>query len=100
VSADELTPYERLMAEALPTGTFGGARPPKPQRRTTAAPAARSWTPEAQAAHVETLLNGLDGFELHDEYAEHKRDRHREKRAEQRPRLRLITTEPADETAA
>jgi hypothetical protein len=42
-----MTPYERLMAEAVPTGTFGRARPTT-TRRAEPAPA---WTPEEQAAH-------------------------------------------------
>jgi hypothetical protein len=48
--------YERLMAEAIPTGTFGYARP---ARRQHAEPAPR-WTPEEQAAHwaeLEAALN-------------------------------------------
>jgi hypothetical protein len=77
-----VTPYERLMAEAIPTGTFGHARP---TRRHKAAPAP-AWTPEQQAAHRADLDAALDGFELDDEYANHKRDRYREQRAH----LRLI----------
>jgi len=69
--------YERLMAEAVPTGSFGRARPPKRQR----AESAPRWTPEEQAAHLATLNAALDGFELDDEYASNKRDRYREQRA-------------------
>ena len=39
--------YERLMAEAVPTGTFGHARPAR-QQQTESAP---RWTPEEQARH-------------------------------------------------
>ena len=72
-----MTPYERLMAEAVPTGSFGHARPAT--RRT--AEAAPAWTPEEHARHRTELLAALDGFELHDEQAERKRDRYREQRA-------------------
>jgi hypothetical protein len=82
-----MTPYERLMAEALPTGTFGHARPAT-RRNAQPSPA---WTPEQQAAHRAELDAALDGFELDDEYANHKRDRYREQRAH----LRLITNPPA-----
>ena len=82
-----MTPYERLMAEALPTGTFGHARPAR-RRDDTPAPA---WTPEEQAAHLATLNAALDGFELGDEYAEHKRNRYRRQRAH----LRLIDGQAA-----
>ncbi|MFF4090361.1 hypothetical protein ACFYY9_26295 [Streptomyces nigra] len=50
-----MTPYERLMAEAIPTGTFGHARP---TTRHTAEPAAR-WTPQEQAAHRAELEAAL-----------------------------------------
>ncbi|MET9150008.1 hypothetical protein ABZX82_01815 [Streptomyces griseoflavus] len=79
-----MTPYERLMAEAVPTGTFGHARP---TRRQHAEPAP-AWTPAQQARHRAELEAALDGFELDDDYASHKRDRYREKRAH----LRLITS--------
>ncbi len=76
--------YERLMAEAVPTGTFGRARPAAPRTAETAT----AWTPTQQARHLAELEAALDGFELDDEYASHKRDRYREKRAH----LRLITS--------
>lgn len=78
-----MTPYERLMAEAVPTGTFGHARPPKRQH-TEPAPA---WSPAEQARHRAELDAALDGFELDDDYANRKRDRYRE----QRTHLRLVT---------
>lgn len=52
-----MTPYERLMAEAIPTGTFGHARPARQPQ-----PAAR-WTPEEQAAHLAALEAELDRLE-------------------------------------
>jgi hypothetical protein len=99
MSSDEMTPYERLMAEAIPTGTFGGARPPKPRR--PAAATAPPWTPEQQAQHVATLLEELDGWEWHDDYADAKRERDQERYQRERAPLRLITNDPAnDESAA
>ncbi|WP_199552647.1 hypothetical protein [Streptomyces sp. N35] len=70
---------ERLMAEGIPTGTFGNARPPQPAARRPAPPARprtaaraavsdstgqtarpiRPWTPEEQAAHYAELMAGL-----------------------------------------
>lgn len=47
--------YERLMAEAVPTGTFGHARPAT-RRDDSPAPA---WTPEEQAAHRAELEAAL-----------------------------------------
>lgn len=57
-----MTPYERLLAEQIPTGTFGDARPPTD-------PASRAWTAQEQLDHRRTLDNALDGWE----YAEHTR---------------------------
>lgn len=75
-----MTPYERLMAEALPTGTFGHATPHKPPHDRPARPC----TPAEQAQHLADLLAALDGWEDHSERAEKKRQRH----------LRLITNQP------
>jgi len=55
------TPYERLMAEELPTGTFGHAQPPKPRESHT-----RPWTPEEQAQHWADLATALNGW--HDDH--------------------------------
>lgn len=65
-----MTPYERLMAEAIPTGTFGHARPAGRQG-TAPAPA---WTPEEQAEHLALLEAELDAYD----------------RRPRRPNLRLI----------
>jgi hypothetical protein len=102
VSAGELTPYERLMAEALPTGTFGDARPVTPRRRVVQ-PA--PWTREEQEQHAAHLLAVLDEWERSDEYGTRKRERKRDAYAERKSEreqsaLRLITHEPADQTAA
>ncbi|MDI3408332.1 hypothetical protein [Streptomyces cavernicola] len=51
--------YERLLAESLPTGTFGHAVP-KGQRP---AEQAGRWTPSEQAAHVAALEAELDRLE-------------------------------------
>ena len=56
-----MTPYERLMAEAVPTGTFGRARP-APRQETAPARTGRpapAWTPEEQAAHYAELEAAL-----------------------------------------
>jgi hypothetical protein len=47
--------YERLMAEAVPTGTFGRARPTTQQHADTTP----AWTAEEQAAHRAELLAAL-----------------------------------------
>jgi hypothetical protein len=66
------TPYERLMAEAIPT------RPPTK-------PSNEPWTPEEQAQHLADLLDALDGWHSTDERDIRKRQRH----------LRLV---PPDQT--
>ena len=65
------TPYERLMAEALPTGPFAPALPPRQQKTRL-----RPWTPQEQAQHVTDLLAALDGWQDPSERAEQKRVRH------------------------
>lgn len=52
------TPLERLLAEELPTGTFGHALPPPPP---DPYPITR-WTPEEQAQHWTDLAAGLAGW--------------------------------------
>ncbi|GAA4823889.1 hypothetical protein [Streptomyces ziwulingensis] len=64
-----MSAYERLMAESLPTGTFGRSQPAQ-SRSTAPAPA---WTPEEQAAHRAELEAALA-----------------ETRGPRRPRLRVI----------
>ena len=51
-----MTPLERLLAEELPTGTFGHALPPQPERRHVQP---EPWTPEEQAAHRAELCRAL-----------------------------------------
>ena len=61
------TPLERLLAEELPTGTFGdapGDRPAKPRQR-TAAPAREAPPPDPDAAaHRAELLAALRNLPL------------------------------------
>lgn len=66
-----MTAYERLMAEAIPTGTFGHARPAR-RHETEPAPA---WTPQEQAAHLALLEAELDAYDKH----------------ARRPKLHLVT---------
>ncbi|MFD9564417.1 hypothetical protein [Streptomyces sp. NPDC059994] len=70
-----MTPLERLLAEELPTGTFGDAQPaPRPTR------SVRPWTAAEQAAHVAALVAELDQLEG---------------RGMGKPRLRVIDGEAA-----
>lgn len=64
--------YERLMAEAIPTGTFGHALPPRPPQ----AAYTPRWTPGEQAQHLADLLAALDGWHETSDRAEQKRGRH------------------------
>lgn len=53
-----MTPYERLMAEAIPTGTFGeAAHAPKPST-----PYTSRWTALEQLEHRRALDEALDGW--------------------------------------
>ncbi len=70
-----MTPLERLLAEELPTGTFGHALPPPEPPARLISP----WTPEEQAQHYADLTAALDGW-IWDE----------DERADQRRQLRLI----------
>jgi hypothetical protein len=54
-----VTPYERLLAEELPTGTFGHAQPPPP--------GPRPWTALEQAEHLAALETALDGWHWQDD---------------------------------
>ncbi|WP_328632052.1 hypothetical protein [Streptomyces sp. NBC_00356] len=54
-----MTALDRLLTEALPTGTFGHALPEKP--RVLERPSL--WTPSEQAAHVAALEAELDRLE-------------------------------------
>jgi hypothetical protein len=82
MSANELTPYERLMAEAIPRGT--------PDYK----PVHEPWTPKEQAKHVTDLLEALNGWVLPGKRAE--RDRERQRRVP----LRLVHSQTADDPAA
>lgn len=56
------SPYERLLSEELPTGTFGHALPPPEPEPRPITP----WTAEEQAAHVAGLLDGINGWTYHE----------------------------------
>lgn len=53
-----MSPLDRLLAEAAPDGSFGGARTARPCPQ----PARPVWTPEQQAAHRAGLEAALDGW--------------------------------------
>ena len=57
-----MTPYERLMAEAIPDGTFGGAREPAAtvRRKSPGGPALERPPDPNAAEHRRRLLAGLD----------------------------------------
>lgn len=74
-----MTPYERLMQEAIPT------RPTRPPTE--------PWTPEEQAQHRADLLAALDGWTDPSPQASRDRERH------QRPRLRLVPTDQTPDAA-
>ncbi|BCK74078.1 hypothetical protein Srufu_080310 (plasmid) [Streptomyces libani subsp. rufus] len=62
-----MTPYERLMAEELPTGRFGDAPRTEPRRRTKPADAshftvASPTSPERAAANLRALEAGMAGW--------------------------------------
>lgn len=49
-----MSPLEKLLAEAVPTGTFGDAQPIR-----TRSSEPRRWTPAEQAAHLRELAEAL-----------------------------------------
>lgn len=73
-----MTPaYERLMAEAIPTGRFGHPQPTKPHDE--------PWTTEEQAQHLADLAAALKDWQDPSKTAQRDRDRHRR-------HLRLVHT--------
>lgn len=70
-----MTPYERLMAEGIPTGTFGRPEPAVPER-----PAPAVSTPAQQAARRAALAEAQHGWRLPGERSERNRERTREAR--------------------
>lgn len=83
-----MTPRERLMAEELPTGTFGDAPRATTRRRTKPANAdqytvANPTSPTVAAEHCRVLEAALDSWEWD---AEHRADERR---------LRLVTAQTA-----
>ncbi|MEU6990314.1 hypothetical protein ABZ953_06585 [Streptomyces sp. NPDC046465] len=71
-----MSAYDRLMAEALPTGTFGHAESVVPRRTVQSA----RWTAVEQAAHVAALEAELERLES---------------RGTGKPELRLVENEAA-----
>lgn len=62
-----MTPFERLMAEELPTGTFGDARRTDTRRRTKPAKAddytvTNPTSPTVAAQHFKALDDALNGW--------------------------------------
>lgn len=74
------TPYDRLMAEEIPTGTFGHAEPPRP--------GPRPWTAIEQAEHHATLTAAINSWEWN-----------RDERRTDRCHLRLINTQTDTQAA-
>lgn len=83
-----MTPYERLAAEQIPTGTFGHALPPRPARPHTRPRSRPTWTDDEQAQHRADLLTGIDGWVWDDDV-----------RDDQRRHLRLITQQTQPDAA-
>lgn len=77
-----MSAYERLAAEALPTGTFGHSLPSRPTHRPERP--VPNWTPDEQAQHCADLVAALDGW-----------DWDRETRDIERRHLRLVDHDAA-----
>ncbi|MFD7978862.1 hypothetical protein [Streptomyces sp. NPDC059071] len=61
--------------EAVPDGTFGDTQPPaEPTPRKP-----RPWTAQEQYEHRRALAEALDGWDWHDDYAEARRTRERQR---------------------
>ncbi|CAM5234169.1 hypothetical protein [Streptomyces griseomycini] len=91
-----MTPYERLMAEAIPTGRFGRSDVDSQARKT---PAATS-TPEQQAARRAVLEEAQHGWRLPDERSQRNRERTAERKRAARPRHLRVVPDPNDTRAA
>ncbi|MFE6639517.1 hypothetical protein ACFVFT_38615 [Streptomyces tendae] len=87
-------PYERLMAEAIPTGRFG-----RPTAAPASTPAAKS-TPEQQAARRALLDEAQRGWRLPDERSQKNRERLAERKRAARPRHLHLVPDPNDTRAA
>jgi hypothetical protein len=100
-----MTPYERLMAEAVPTGRFGD--PVSEARKEQAL----MTTQEQQAARRAAMAEAQSGWRLPDAASQRKRQRSAEKsversaerareREQSRPRHLRIVPDPNDTQAA
>ncbi|MCG8971842.1 hypothetical protein [Streptomyces sp. CL12-4] len=90
------TPYERLMAEAIPTGRFGRPAVDSPTRTAPPAPS----TPEQQAARLAALAEAQHGWHLPDERSQRNRERTAERKRAGRPRHLRLVPNPNDTRAA
>ncbi|MEV8344502.1 hypothetical protein [Streptomyces niveus] len=91
-----MTPYERLMAEAIPTGRFGRPAADAPART---APAPTS-TPKQQAARRAALTEAQHRWRLPDKRSQRNRERSAERKRAARPRHLRVVSDPTDTRAA
>ncbi|QOV40234.1 hypothetical protein IM697_18610 [Streptomyces ferrugineus] len=91
-----MTPYERLMAEAIPTGRFGRPAVDDPARTATSS----TDTPEQQAARRAVLDEAQHGWRLPDERSQRNRERTAERKRAARPRHLRIVPDRTDTRAA
>lgn len=90
-----MTPYERLMAEAIPTGRFG-----RPADEPSHATSAATSTPEQQTARRAALDEAQHGWRLPDKRSRRNRERAAERKRAARPRHLRIVADPTDTRAA
>ncbi|MFK0159079.1 hypothetical protein ACIQVK_44295 [Streptomyces sp. NPDC090493] len=91
-----MTPYERLMAEAIPTGRFGRPAVDEPARTASAS----TDTPEQQAARRAALSEAQHGWRLPDQRSQRNRERTAERKRAARPRHLRVVPDPANTEAA
>ncbi|RZU28216.1 hypothetical protein EV284_6382 [Streptomyces sp. BK022] len=100
-----MTPYERLMAEAIPTGRFGRPAPPQAPPAAPARAEPPRWSEEEQARHLAELDAGTAGWRHEDPTSDRKRKNSRAraqaKAKAARPNLRLVpsSTHPITDVA-
>ncbi|GAA5070447.1 hypothetical protein [Streptomyces similanensis] len=91
-----MTPYERLMAEANPTGRFGRPAVDQPAGPGPTAPS----TPQQQAVRRALLTMAQHGWRLPDERSKKNRERSAERKRAARPRHLRLVLDPTDDRAA
>ncbi|MET8696847.1 hypothetical protein ABZV65_30405 [Streptomyces bauhiniae] len=88
-----MTPYDRLMAEAIPTGRFGHPAPQAPPAA-PARPEPPRWSEQEQARNLAALEAGAAGWQHNDPTSTRKRKysaaRAKAKAKAARPALRLV----------